>query len=187
MELRVFPENLSSIGPEIDFLKSNKVLEKINWMHCINFEHVTPSPEKQSLCKAVLNSDKCYTFSLALALPKPEQEPVWVKINCVDRKLTPERRGRPISVKDNQQRFTNNWSKVQDRRNHRFVPNYTPNLTPNLTIIPLPKPNPNPKTKTFPESGEFINQIFADWFSTSCRVPTNTISGSVEALICSML
>ena len=28
MALRVFPENLSSIGPEIDFLKSNKVLEK---------------------------------------------------------------------------------------------------------------------------------------------------------------
>ena len=28
MELRVIPENLSSIGPEIDFLKSNKVLEK---------------------------------------------------------------------------------------------------------------------------------------------------------------
>ena len=35
MELRVFPENLSSIGPEIDFLKSNKVLEKNNWVHSI--------------------------------------------------------------------------------------------------------------------------------------------------------
>ena len=29
MAKRVFPENLSSIGPEIDFLKSNNVLEKI--------------------------------------------------------------------------------------------------------------------------------------------------------------
>ena len=29
MELRVILEKLSSIGPEIDFLKSNKVLEKI--------------------------------------------------------------------------------------------------------------------------------------------------------------
>ena len=29
MALRVFPENLSLIGPDIDFLKSNKVLEKI--------------------------------------------------------------------------------------------------------------------------------------------------------------
>ena len=37
MELRVFLENLSSIGPEIDFLKSNKVLEKNNWMHCTYF------------------------------------------------------------------------------------------------------------------------------------------------------
>ena len=34
MALRVIPENLSSIGPEIDFLKSNKVLEKNYWMHC---------------------------------------------------------------------------------------------------------------------------------------------------------
>ena len=34
MALRVFPENLSLIGPDIDFLKSNKVLEKNNWMHC---------------------------------------------------------------------------------------------------------------------------------------------------------
>ena len=29
MELRVFPENLSLIGPEIDFLKSNKFWKKI--------------------------------------------------------------------------------------------------------------------------------------------------------------
>ena len=28
MASRVFPENLSSIGPEIDFLKSNKIWEK---------------------------------------------------------------------------------------------------------------------------------------------------------------
>ena len=28
MELRVFPENLSQIGPEIDFFKSNKVFKK---------------------------------------------------------------------------------------------------------------------------------------------------------------
>ena len=28
MALRVFPEILSLIGPDIDFLKSNKVLEK---------------------------------------------------------------------------------------------------------------------------------------------------------------
>ena len=35
MALRVFPENLSSIGPEIDLLKSNKVWEKNFWMHYI--------------------------------------------------------------------------------------------------------------------------------------------------------
>ena len=29
-DLRVFPENLSSIGPEINILKSNKVWEKIS-------------------------------------------------------------------------------------------------------------------------------------------------------------
>ena len=30
----VFPEILSSIGPEIDFLKSNKIWEKNFWMRC---------------------------------------------------------------------------------------------------------------------------------------------------------
>ena len=44
MALRVFPENLSLIGPDIDFLKSNKVLEKNNWMHC---KSRAPPPKKK--------------------------------------------------------------------------------------------------------------------------------------------
>ena len=36
MELRVVPENLSSIGPEIDFLKSGKN----SWMHCNQVNHL---------------------------------------------------------------------------------------------------------------------------------------------------
>ena len=40
MALRVFPKELSLIGPDIDFLKSNKVLEKNNWMHCTLQERI---------------------------------------------------------------------------------------------------------------------------------------------------